>query len=159
MGHLSLLLWGSKCMRPIKGDRWPQKGEPNVHRSCTPWSGEPNPGKQTPAADSELGHASHPRRVQIQGAKSQLRIRNSVTQSSREWPNPGSQIPATDPELGHAVPRLDKEQGTLERKRCLGNLSTSPHAQPLHNTPPSHLTSSSPHTPPPPPHPSAHTHR
>ena len=31
-----LPLWGPKWMRTLYGDRWPQKVEPNVHRSCTP---------------------------------------------------------------------------------------------------------------------------
>ena len=58
---------------PFKGDRWPQKGEPNVRRGCTPVgpghggakSGGPNPGY-----GFGTRKRSHPRRAKSGGAKS-----------------------------------------------------------------------------------------
>ena len=99
-----------------------QATDPELGHAVT--HGEPNPGGQIPSAtDPELGPRSHPTGGQIRGgcqnpggAKSQLRIWNSATQSPHGEPNPGG-VKSQSPAL--MVWR------TLKRKRCLRKNRTS----------------------------------
>ena len=104
-------LWGPKWMRPLQWRQVTRKGEPNVHRSCTP--GGPSNGVGTRRSTYPRGKIWE---AASGGAKSGLRILDSETHS----PTHGSQNPVGAKsqlrilELGIIIQR------TLKRKRCSG---------------------------------------